>query len=166
MTAALSLSTLVVASGIARVAALPQQRGAVYIDLPTASALSGVSLRQLRRLCAAWHASGLAELRRPDTGGRAEWYVREDADPRLARVKFGDANRWNAGRLTEAHRGVVVQRRQLLARFLEFLRSALASGKDRLNAAEEFARLLSIAGGQPISARTLLRWEKRFSRFG
>jgi len=165
MTAALSLST-VLTCGRPRVAASPQQRGAVFIDLPTASARSGLSLRQLRRLCSAWQNQGLAQLRRPDAGGRAEWYVREDADPRLARVKFGDAIRFNPQDVSDENRRLIAHRRSLLSRYHTFLRGAYAEGLDRGEATEKFLRCLELVDGVCLSAKTLWRWERRLSEFG
>src|ERR1039458_10553186 len=65
----------------------PGPRGIRWIDIATAAGRSGQSERHIRTQCAQkWFAQGLARQQGP----HRQWEVREDADPRLARIQFPD----------------------------------------------------------------------------
>src|SRR5687768_16965113 len=88
----------------------PTPRGVAWIDAATAAARMNVSEQRLRQRCAGeWSAAGLAEKRRPASGGKSSWHVREDADAALSAVKFADQMSIDLARLTDAQRQQILR---------------------------------------------------------
>src|SRR4051794_1034962 len=70
--------------------AQPPPRGVQWLDIATAAQRSGKSEGHLGRRCRAeWSRTSppLAKIERPPEGGKPCWYIREDADPAICRVK-------------------------------------------------------------------------------
>lgn len=143
-----------------------QQQPAVWLDLAAASARSGLSVGQLRRLCATRYvAAGLARLVAGERGRQA-WQVREDADARFAdsphRVEQIDAS-WQE--LTDAQRGTAIERRRILDGWDVAVAEGFQRGWDRRKATDVY--LTSIAGkGQQIGQATLYRWRAQYASKG
>src|SRR4051812_41307253 len=77
----------------------PTPRGVEWIDTETAARRSGRSERSIRRDCGdAW----LAQDKAYQEGKK--WWVREDADPALARVRFPEQMPFDLRQLPAARR--------------------------------------------------------------
>lgn len=65
------------------------QPSATWLSLSEAARRADASIGHLARLCRdQWRGAGLAVQRPPEGGGKPTWFIREDADPSFAAVKF------------------------------------------------------------------------------
>lgn len=135
----------------------PAPRGAQWLDVPDAARRSGLSVGQLRRKClTVWHAGGLAELRRPPGGGKPVWYVRDDADPALARVRPAALVGADLRKYPEAKRRQALGRKALLDAWEADLAAAPRGTTERQVTDRLLARLA--AEGRAVSRATLYNW--------
>jgi hypothetical protein len=119
MTSALSISP-------ATTPAPPAPRGVQYIDVTTAVKRSGLSKRQITRLCGdEWFARDVAKLE-----GK-EWRIREDADVRFARIQFAENVPADLKGLTHANRSMVMARAAILRAWEDYTNRARAYGHRR-----------------------------------
>ncbi len=136
------------------------------IDLKTAAKRSGRNAGQLARVAAdKWQSEGKAEMRRPDGGGKARWFVREDADPAFASVKFPEQMTQDLRQFTQAQRDEAFRRRDLLNEWDQFCKHGLAMGFDRVRLTNTFCERKTIEG-KPVSLRTLYNWLKLYRSGG
>ena len=86
-------------------------RSLVWRDCRTVAGLLGISEGQTRRKCLTeWNQRGVAEQRDPGDGRKSIWFVREDADPGLARVKSVEQlnAEFDLNRLTKLQRDAIL----------------------------------------------------------
>jgi hypothetical protein len=137
-----------------------------YIDLQTAAKRSGKSVGHLARIAAnKWRGEGKAELRRPDTGGKPTWFVREDADPALVSVKLPHQIGVDLRQFTQVQRDEAFRRRDLLNAWDEFCKHSFAIGFDRVRATNTFVERQVIEGNK-IGRATLYNWQKMYRAGG
>lgn len=142
--------------------------GLAWIDLDEAARRLSRNVGHTARRCRdEWAAAGLAQIRTPESGGKARWYVHESADPLLSRCAGPEALSKTLDRtqLTDA------QRRQLDAR-IQIVRdweSALASGQtlgfSRDQSTAQYLQLLDLRGTK-LSRATLHNWRTAWRRDG
>lgn len=138
-----------------------------FLSLCEASRRSGLSAGHLARQCrAAWAASGLAEIRTPDDGGKPAWFVREDAAPELARVKSPEQLPADLGAVSRRQRERALWKRSILQRWKQSIDAAFTLGFDRDAATGRFLQQMFLAGEGEISRRTLYRWDCDFRSAG
>ncbi len=141
--------------------------GIGYIDLETAAKRSGRVVGHLSRQCRdKWAAAGLAEQRKPASGGKPTWYVREDADPTFARVKRADQVGTDLRQFSEAQRKAALRKRRILAEWDTFCGHALAMGYDRGRATNTFIERLLIDSNERVSRTQLYEWADRYRAGG
>jgi putative transposase len=135
-----------------------------WIDLPTAVKRSGLQAGHITRLCRSkWLAEGRAELRTPPGGGKASWHVREDADERLARVKFAPQIGTDLRQFPETKRREALRRREILKLWEEHLAAAIKlGGFTREAATNHFCERLLIQRNERVSKATLYNWEASY----
>lgn len=144
----------------------PRGRGPKWIDVATAAKRSELSPRTIQQLCAEkWLAEGLARST-PTRGGRPRWQVREDADERLAPVKFAaqlpfDATKYRTHELRTAQ-----DRKRILDLWSETKRIWLAKGYTEEHATALFLADLYDREKRRVSRPTLFRWERCYRQQG
>jgi transposase InsO family protein len=143
----------------------PAPRGICWIDVATAVQRSGLSKRQITRLCGdEWYARGLARL------AGSSWTIREDADSRIARVQFPDYAAADLRHLSDAHRKLLFWKKQVIAEWETFSNADQFRGIPQEEIDRCFLQLL--ANGRlavqllpgmksPPSDRTLRNWRKQ-----
>ncbi len=129
----------------------PAPRGAQWLDVATAAQRIGLDERTVRRRCQTdWVWRGQAEQRRPAGGNlKAQWFVRDDADPLLARAVGSDAAAADLSFLTDAERTAVRFKRAVLAAWDDFLNHPAAGRLTKAEAERQFGELLA-AGSLPV----------------
>lgn len=159
----------------------PVAPGAGWIDLPTAAKRSGRSIGHVRRLCGSAKycpggstllSKGQARLVAPAGGGKPEWWIKEDADPAFAPVKFANQIGTDVRHLTDRQRHTAQLRRLILDKWEEAVSAAFKLGFDRDAATGRFVQQLFL-GEVPglkqsieLSRRTLYYWQDRWQRGG
>ncbi len=137
-----------------------------FIDIHTASKRSGLTPRQIRRLCNEVYLSrGKAKL--INTTGRPVWQVAETADPRFNRVRLPHHITANMREFREKDRDLAFKRLEILQLWESVITNKLNSGRSKVEATDEF--LTEFSDSLPIarvSRPTLYRWEKSFRREG
>lgn len=145
----------------------PAPKGVAWIDADTAAARLSVSARQIVRRCVEeWQAAGLARLQSPESGGKAAWHVREDADPLLARVLFPDQIPFDLRKLPEQQRAKLLERKEILAGWYIARATAAADGKPERVATEGYLRFLDHDRGIAIARATLFSWHVAYRADG
>jgi putative transposase len=148
----------------------PAPAGVGWITLDEAARRSGRSgkwaVGHFRRLCAErWLAAGLARQdRSPDTG-RMTWFIREDADPALARAKSPEtlSQQFDLRQLSESKRTETLFRLRVLEQWEKAL--AAAPGNSQL-ATDNFLQHVSRDDGRELTRATLYRWRSAWRREG
>lgn len=143
----------------------PAPRGVQWIDLAEAARRSGWSDGHIRRWCPGWERRGLARKQRPQGRGKPEWYVREDASPRFARVQSADARPFDDRHLTDPQRAALNGRLAIVQRWEQALRAGLTLGFNRDRVTEHFLLELQ-AEGRALSRATLYNWLAAYERDG
>jgi putative transposase len=143
--------------------------GVSWIDIATAAGRSGWTERNIRRLCGErWLADGLAQLRKSDSGQSA-WFVREDADPKFARIKFPEqlTKEFDIRVLSDAHRNQVLSRKKILDDWHSAMAGGMQLGMSRTQSTATFLARLQAEGACPTPSRsTLHNWQRFFRRDG
>jgi len=143
----------------------PAAAGIRWLSLSDAAARSGKSEGHLRRLCGEqWMPDGLAALRTPPDGGsRQTWFIREDADPSLARVATAEqiGAELDLRTLTGDQRAELLRREQIVRDWLSRRAAAVAAS---FNIAEAMERFLSLVPG--LCRATLYNWTAEYERAG
>jgi hypothetical protein len=145
--------------------------GPQFIDLPTAAERSGKSVGHLGRRCREeWKSTGLAVLRKSEASGqrsgKAEWFVREDADAALARVKSSEQVGADLSGLSEKKRREAFARLDVLKRWDQALSGRHQLGLTEAVATHEFIQTIQALDGRPLSRRTLYNWRGRYRKGG
>lgn len=144
-------------------------RGPAWIDLPTAVERSGVGEGHLRRLCGdRWMADGLAKLERPAKGGKACWFVREDADARFAPVKSPEqlSSQFDVRTLTEAQRKELFRRKKIIDDWTAARTGGIKLGFTEAQITTQFLDRLHTHDDVRLSRRTLFYWLDAYRREG
>lgn len=139
----------------------PAPAGVGFISLEAAARRSGRSEGHLARLCrGTWLARGQAELRK--TGpGKPTWWIREDADPAIARVKGAHQIGTDLRKYPQAKRDQATQRKTILDAWDAHVRESFRTlGVDRTVATRSFAE------SRGVSVRTLQLWRKSWDTEG
>jgi hypothetical protein len=146
----------------------------MFISLDEASRRSGLNVGFIRRMCSdakrmaegTLLSRGLAKLEAPAAGGKACWWVREDADARFARVKFAAQIGTDLSAFTAAQRKKILYRKGILTRWEEAVAAAFTLGFNRDAATNRFLKQLSDGGEAKISRATLYNWEAAYRHDG
>src|SRR5258706_5809015 len=102
----------------------PPPRGVRWLDASQAASRMGIDEGHVRRLCREeWAAAGLALQRRPESGGKSCWHVREDAHSLLSRAPAAEHIPFDLGQLPEENRRELHRRRDILSAWLAALDS-------------------------------------------
>jgi hypothetical protein len=141
-----------------------------WIDIRTAAQRSGRDEAHLRRLCLSkWSAAGQAEKRPSPAGGKAHWWIREDADAAFARVKYPEqlSAEFDLRTLTTQQQQTVLRRK----RILDGWRTALESGRklggfSDIQITGHYLAQQEIQEQTQVSRRTLYNWEQAYRRDG
>jgi hypothetical protein len=153
----------------------PAPAGTAWIDLETAARRSGKSVGHWRRMCGSGtHAPaagtllsrGMAKLCPPPDGGKPSWYIREDADATLARVKFAEQLGTDLRDVPEAKRKVAYERRRILVAWSEAVQAAFKLGFDKDAGTGRFLQQLFLDEGIEIVRGTLYNWDRRWRAEG
>ena len=135
-------------------------RGAKWIGLAEAEKRSGLSRRTLQQLCAQqWQKAGTARTV-TSRGGRPSWQVREDADVRVARVKFPDQMEFRTAGLTEAQVRAAQDRRSILLEWENARADGTHGGLVESLVTERFILRLERERGLKLSRATLFNWQR------
>src|SRR5665213_586980 len=147
-------------SPVSTPASPPPPRGVAWIGIDEAQRRCKLSDRRLRQLCQQqWRAAGLARL------DKGQWTLREDADPRLARVQFAQAMPFDWNKYSGEQRRQITFKMSILCEYSAYLKSAFARNQGKQAATADFLLILQTRG-HAIPARTLYAWQKRLSGFG
>jgi hypothetical protein len=146
----------------------------MFISLDEASRRSGLNVGFIRRMCSdakrmaegTLLSRGLAKLEAPAAGGKACWWVREDADARFARVKFAAQIGTDLSAFTAAQRKKILYRKGILTRWEEAVAAAFTLGFNRDAATNRFLKQLSDGGEAKISRATLYNWDRDYRMGG
>ena len=121
----------------------PAPRGVRWLAAGVAARRAGLSVRQIFRLCAEeWAAVGLARMQRPEDGGRSAWFVREDAEARLSRVKQPEAIAFDVTALTWDQRAALLWRKAVLDAWQKSRALGLKAGWSEREATAHFLTTL------------------------
>jgi hypothetical protein len=149
----------------------PAPAGAEWIDLKEAARRLGLSsdaaVRRFR--LPAWIAAGYARQDKPASGkGKKIWYVREDADPLLARVKQPEhlSAAFDLRTLTDKQRRTVNDRLRLVKRWETERAAGVTLGLTESKITANFLQRLLIDESRTISRRTLFNWLAGYRREG
>jgi putative transposase len=146
----------------------------MFISLDEASRRSGLNVGFIRRMCSdakrmaegTLLSRGLAKLEAPAAGGKACWWVREDADARFARVKFAAQIGTDLSAFTAPQRKKILYRKGILTRWEEAVAAAFTLGFNRDAATNRFLKQLSDGGEAKISRATLYNWDRDYRMGG
>jgi transposase InsO family protein len=139
----------------------------IWIDLETAAKRSGLSAGHLARRCRLeWSAKGQARLARPPEGGKSCYYIRADADPAFASVKFPEQMPFDPRGLNAEQRADVFDRRRILDNWQTALRARFSLGFTEAQVTEQFLSRLLADEGRDLSPRTLFRWQSNYRAEG
>lgn len=147
----------------------PAPLGARWIDLHEAARRMGLASADVvrRYQVRAWHEAGFARHEKPDGGGKARWVVREDADPRLARVKQPEQLGADVLKnLTDAQRAIVNDRLGLVRQWEEQRSAGVTLGLSEAKITASFLDRLLIDQGRRLSRATLFNWLAGYRREG
>lgn len=142
----------------------PTPRGARWIGVQTAVERSGLSERQIRRLCGeTWLAAGTA--RTIGAGRKPEWEILESADPRLSRVLFPDQMSFDLRTLAAEHRRALQERLSLYLDWRKEVETAPAGAAER-KITHQFVRLARFGRAAAISRAKLFRMHAAYRARG
>jgi hypothetical protein len=152
----------------------PAPRGVRWIAVGIAAARMGLGVRQIFRLCAEeWAAVGLARMQRPEDGGRSAWFIREDADARLSRVRPPDAIAFDLTALTRDQRAALLWRKAVLDAWQKSRALGLKAGWSEREATAHFLTTLPAnkeltppRGSKAPGDRTLFNWLRDYRKGG
>jgi len=154
----------------APVAPPPAPRGCQWLDVATAARRSGLDERSIRRLCAKeWFARGVARM------AAGAWEIRDDADVRLARVRFADDMPADLKSLTDANQKLVLAKCAIVKAWEQYTDRAVMRGMGMESATACFleeleAGLLAdvkLPGNMRLpSDRTLRNWRSAYRKDG
>lgn len=138
----------------------PAPAGIGWIDLKEAARRAGYSSDGvLRHKLKAWIPAGMAKQEKSGNA-KARWMVREDADPKFARVKFPE--QINAAAelrpLTDKQRAAVQERRRLIGKWESERAAGVTLGLPEVKITANFLNRLLIDEGITLSRRTLYNW--------
>jgi transposase InsO family protein len=158
----LSLTTAVATA--ATPAQPPPPKGIGWLDVGTAAARLGQDAGHVGRRCRSeWVNAGMAELRAPVDGGKRQWYVREDADPKLGRVISPQHIRFDPRALSGKARQRMLTKKALLDEWEAALSAGVREGMIAGQVTEEFVRAKLMLGFKPLSEKSLYRWKGDFA---
>lgn len=141
-------------------------RPQVYIDLATAAERSGKNRADLSRRCGnEWHPRGLAKLVQ-QPGKKSQWFVREDADPGFAAVKFPEQLKLDLSSLDASHREQVIQRKRILDNWLEARAGGVKLGMNEGEVTAKFLMRVEAEERLTINRATLYRWHSCYRESG
>ncbi|HSW50569.1 MAG TPA: Mu transposase C-terminal domain-containing protein [Bryobacteraceae bacterium] len=144
-------------------------RGVGWIDIATAAQrLRCVPGHVSRRCRAEWMAAGLAEQRRPATGGKPLWYIREDADPALARIRTVEVldRTFDLRDLTADQRKLLAGRKAILDNWLTARAGGIKLGFREEQITAQFLQRLELDEGVKVSRKTLFNWLRDYRQDG
>lgn len=140
----------------------PPQPGVAWLDLRTASKRSGLCEGALRHKLGDWVTRGLARQAKPTDGigGRSVWLVREDADPRFARVKSVEIldSEFDARTLTDAQRAELLFRKRAVEGWRLACAAGVKSGTPELAVTADYIARLQEIESRTVSRATLYNW--------
>jgi transposase InsO family protein len=111
-------------------------------------------------------STGFAALRSPEEGGKPRWYVREDADPKLARVKFPEQIPFDLRTVSAKQRQKILRKAEIVTGWEKALAAGTRNGVTEDRTTEDYVRQLRLQGEQMISRRTLYRLRDRYRAAG
>lgn len=142
-------------------------RALSWLDVPVAAARMELSPQSIRTLCMGrWQAAGLAKLERSLGGGKARWMIREDADERLARIKFPDKIPADLRHLTAARRTLLDQRLAVYQGWIARLREGVREGQTVHAATMDYLASGADQRIDILDETTLYRWHRRYRAKG
>lgn len=146
----------------------PAPRGVDWIDAATAAKRMNASDRWVTQLCMQrWSSQGLAKYVRPESGGKARWLIREDADPMLGRIKFPQhMPALDTRFMTDAQRQEFYQRQAIYHGWEERCRQGIRNGERIETATAAYLQALKREQAIDLGAVTLYRWRKAYRREG
>lgn len=102
----------------------------------------------------------------PAGGGKACWYVREDADPALSPVKFPEQLLFDPTTLAAEHRKQLMQRKAILDGWLRACSIGFRAGKGKAQITRDYLLYCEAEHGTAPGERTLYRWNKDYRARG
>jgi putative transposase len=140
----------------------------IWRDFRAVARILGIVEGQVRRKCLVeWQPRGVAEQRSPGDGRRSIWFVREDAEPELARVKQPEHLPFDMTALSAAQRDELLMREKILTDWERARTAGVKSlGFTAEKITEQFLLQLQIETGAEISARTLHYWQSGYRASG
>jgi len=147
--------------------AVLSRTGAAWIDAKKAALRMGVTERAVRALCAEqWQGRGLARFERPAAGGKASWLIHQDADPRLAKIKWPEQMVADTRGLREGQHASLYQRIAVYHEWENACGEAVRSGQTVEQATASFLARLPADRGITITKATLYRWRAAYRSGG
>lgn len=144
----------------------PAPQGIAFIPLDEAARRGGYkSVGSLRHRLKEWIPAGLARQARVK-GRKPYWEVREDADPRFARVKFPEQMPFDMSAVPAAQRGVILAREQALKDWEAAIAKGFAAGLTKRQATDQFVSLSREIDGVKISRSQLYEWQSAYRAQG
>jgi hypothetical protein len=144
----------------------PAARGVSWITIQVAAERAGMSEGHLSRTCGELClAAGLARLEKPAGGGSARWIIREDADPKLARIKMPDQLTLDLRALKPAQRERILRKERLVKGWQQARCNGLSQGQTEAIITEQYLAHLE-GQGIVISRRALYDWESKYRGTG
>ena len=139
--------------------------GLRWIDIHEAARRSGRNDDHLGRRCKTeWTASGLAQKRPGGERNQTMWWIHESADPVFARAKH--TAELDISALTEAKRGQLHRRKQILDDWETALAGGIKLGFTRSQITAQYLQRLDLGDGDAICERTLHNWRQSYQANG
>ena len=146
--------------------------GVRWLNVATAAERKRVDARTIRRWAPRWRDQGKAiQVRRAD-GGEAPWYIRTDADPKLADVRFPDAMPVNTRGLPDHAREELGRRVAIMGEWEAACGAAVracvpnAQRLTKEDATRLYVARLKSERGIELSPQTLRRWHRQYRQGG
>jgi len=144
----------------------PAPRGVAWINKLTAAERMGVVERAINNLCPGWALRGLARLVTPENGGQDRWMIREDADPRLGRIRWPEQIRAETRNLTEKQEATLNRNLALYQGWEAACIAAIRQNGNLMDATAAYIRKVLADDGRKLTMAQLYRWRKAYRRGG
>lgn len=108
----------------------------------------------------------MARQQTPADGGRPCWFIREDADPAFARVRFPEQMACDLRQLSAEQRARFDERLRILQGWEKACAVGVAAGRNKGEVTALFLQALDLERGIQITAKALYDWKNRYRRFG